>query len=53
MRLVSCYIENFGKLHRFSYDFQEGLNVICEENGWGKTTLAAFLKAMFYGMECT
>lgn len=51
MRLISCYIENFGKLNRFAYDFAEGINVICESNGWGKTTLAAFLKAMFYGME--
>lgn len=51
MRIISCYIENFGGLHQFSYDFDAGLNVICEKNGWGKTTLAAFLKAMFYGLE--
>ena len=50
MKLVSCYIENFGGLHRFSYDFKDGLNVISEDNGWGKSTLAAFLKAMFYGL---
>lgn len=53
MRLISCYIENFGGLQKFSYDFKTGLNVILEGNGWGKTTLAAFLKAMFYGMERT
>ena len=53
MKLISCYIENFGKLHQFSYDFSEGLNVICEKNGWGKSTLAVFLKAMLYGMEYT
>lgn len=53
MRLISCYIENFGGLHKFNYDFSEGLNVILESNGWGKTTLAVFLKAMFYGMERT
>ena len=51
MRLISCYIENFGGIHKFSYEFKEGLNCILQENGWGKTTLATFLKAMFYGME--
>lgn len=51
MKLISCYVENFGGLHRFSYDFTDGLNVILGNNGWGKTTLAAFLKAMFYGLE--
>lgn len=53
MRLISCYIENFGGLQQFSYDFQQGLNVIFQENGWGKSTLASFLKAMLYGMEYT
>ena len=42
MKLISCYIENFGGLHQFSYDFTDGLNVILENNGWGKTTLAVF-----------
>lgn len=51
MRLINCYIENFGKLHEFSMDFQEGLHVICQENGWGKSTLAAFIRIMFYGFE--
>lgn len=51
MKLIRCYIENFGKLQQFSYSFGESLNIIHEENGWGKTTFAAFLKAMFYGME--
>lgn len=49
MRLLSCHIENFGKLHEFDMDFDNGLNVICEDNGWGKSSLAAFLKVMFYG----
>ena len=34
-----------------TFDFKEGLNVICGENGWGKTTLCAFLKVMFFGFE--
>lgn len=49
MNLVKCYIENFGKLSSFSYEFSKGMNVICEENSWGKSTFAAFIKVMFYG----
>jgi uncharacterized protein YhaN len=51
MKLISCHIENFGKLHDYSVDFSAGLHNICEKNGWGKTTFAAFLRAMFYGLE--
>ncbi|HCT90953.1 MAG TPA: hypothetical protein DF613_06175 [Lachnospiraceae bacterium] len=50
MRLLSCYIENFGRHHQFTMDFSRGMNVIRADNGWGKTTLAAFFKAMFFGM---
>lgn len=53
MKLRRCYIENFGKLHNFEYEFQEGINTIKELNGWGKTTFAAFIKSMFYGLEYT
>lgn len=51
MRLIQCHVENFGILHDWDYTFQEGMNCILEENGWGKTTFAAFLKAMFYGLD--
>lgn len=50
MRLIACHIENFGKLRALDHAFQAGVNVIHEENGWGKTTFAAFIKAMFYGL---
>lgn len=53
MKLMNCYIENFGKLHAYRYSFEDGLNIILEENGWGKSTFAAFVKAMFYGMDYT
>lgn len=49
MRLLSLYVKSFGKLRDFSYEFTEGFNEIKEDNGFGKTTLAAFIKAMFYG----
>ena len=49
MKLIHLYIENFGGLHRYELDFSDGLTVIQEENGFGKTTLAEFIRAMFYG----
>ncbi len=51
MKLISCHIENFGKLSDFSMDFSDGLNVIAKPNGWGKSTLAAFLRIMFWGFS--
>lgn len=53
MQIQRIHIENFGKLHDFDMDLKSGLNVICASNGWGKTTLAAFLKAMLYGLDYT
>ena len=50
MKLISCHVENFGRLHDYDYVFSNGINVICRENGWGKSTFAAFLLAMFYGL---
>ena len=51
MRLVECKIENFGKLSQKRFVFHEGCTFFCQENGWGKSTLAAFLKVMFFGFE--
>lgn len=51
MKLVKCYVSSFGKLKDFSFDFNEGLNTIKQDNGWGKSTLATFIKVMFYGIN--
>lgn len=51
MKLVKCYVSSFGKLQNFTYDFCAELNTIKEDNGWGKSTLATFIKAMFYGLN--
>ena len=51
MKLLACHIDNFGKLCDVTLQFDEGLNVINQANAWGKSTLAAFLKAMFYGLD--
>ena len=53
MRLISCYIENFGNIRQRTFDFNGGLTSFCENNGYGKTTIASFLKAMFYGLKQT
>ena len=50
MRLLSCHVIGFGKLVDERFDFSER-TVFQKENGWGKTTLCAFLESMFYGMD--
>lgn len=50
MKLIECYVSSFGNLKDFSYKFNETLNIINEQNGFGKTTLTYFIKAMFYGL---
>ena len=53
MKILECYIENFGRISAKKYDFAKGLNCIKEDNGSGKTTLAAFIKAMLFGLSDT
>lgn len=51
LRILSCHVENFGKIHNLSIRFSDGMYVIKEPNAWGKSTLAAFVKVMFYGFD--
>ena len=51
MLIKELYIENFGKLTKYRKSFTDGLNHFVEDNGFGKTTLSVFIKAMFYGFE--
>lgn len=53
MRIIECYIENFGKISKQKFEFKAGFNCFNGENGTGKTTLAAFIKAMLYGFNDT
>ena len=53
MKLIRCHIENFGILSDFDFVFDDGLTTICQGNGFGKSTFAAFIKAMFYGFPRT
>jgi uncharacterized protein YhaN len=51
MRILSCYIAGFGKFIDKTFDFSVNPVVIKEDNGWGKTTLADFIRCMFYGHD--
>lgn len=51
MKIISCHIENFGKLSNFNINFLEGANIINQDNGWGKSTLVNFVKVMFFGFS--
>lgn len=50
MKLISCHIDAFGKFKDADFNFDSTMNVFCEKNGFGKTTLAEFVKAMFYSL---
>ena len=51
MKLLEAYIENFGKLHKQTITFGDGINVILGANESGKSTLQEFITAMLFGME--
>lgn len=53
MQIRRIQVADFGKLHDIEVDFSDGFQTITGENGWGKSTMAAFIKAMLYGMEAT
>ncbi len=53
MRILRLHIDGFGCLKNFDLELTAGLNSIHEENGWGKSTLAAFIKAMLFGLPAT
>ncbi|MCL2846132.1 MAG: hypothetical protein FWE38_00400 [Firmicutes bacterium] len=50
MRLISAHVNNFGRLSDQTFDLNRDFNEIKEQNSWGKTTLANFISAMFYGL---
>lgn len=51
MKINKVYISSFGKLQNYTAEFGEHLNTIVEDNGFGKTTIAVFIKCMFYGIN--
>lgn len=53
MKLLRLHVENFGVLKDYKLELSDGVNLLYEENGWGKSTLAVFIKAMLYGLPAT
>ena len=53
MKLIRLHVENFGTLHDFELSFTDGMNLLYQKNGWGKSTLAVFIKAMLYGLPAS
>ena len=49
MKINKIYISAFGGLKDFTLELGDGFNVIHGQNEDGKTTVMAFIKAMFYG----
>ena len=51
MKILSCYIAGFGRFVNQSFDLSQALVVVKRDNGWGKTTLADFIRCMLFGMD--
>ena len=49
MRLIRCHVEGYGRLRQEDFSFDSRLTPFVFENGYGKSTLASFIVAMFYG----
>ncbi len=50
MYIEKLSIESFGSLSGVSYDLMSGVNIFHGKNESGKSTLAAFIKFIFYGL---
>lgn len=53
MKLISCHIDAFGKFKNVDFKFDKNMQVFYEKNGFGKTTLAEFIKAMLYSLPAS
>ena len=49
MKITEIDIKEFGGLKDFKKTFESGANMIFEPGGFGKSTVASFIKAMLYG----
>ena len=53
MKLKKLHVENYGGLCGLDMTFDTGINEVFESNGYGKTTIASFIKASFTGLRHT
>lgn len=51
MKINNVQINGFGNIKEKNLNFENGINLIYGENETGKSTLANFLKAIFYGVN--
>lgn len=51
IKLHEIYISSFGKLKDYKLKLKDGINTVCRENGFGKSTIASFVKAIFFGFD--
>lgn len=51
MTIRRIHITAFGPLRDFDFEFYSGMNVIRGDNESGKTSLAMFIKFLFYGLS--
>lgn len=51
MKILELQIKNFGKFSGKVISFHDGVNILYGENETGKSTIHAFIKGMFFGIE--
>ena len=51
MKIVNVSVVAFGKLQSVNLSFNSSVNVLQNKNAFGKTTFAAFVRAMLYGLN--
>ena len=51
MVITELYLKNFGKFSERRFYLRDGVQVICGENEFGKSTIHAFIRAMLFGLE--
>ncbi|MDD3402326.1 MAG: AAA family ATPase [Hespellia sp.] len=51
MQIKELYLKNFGKFSDRTFLIEDGINVFYGENEFGKSTIYAFIRGMFFGME--
>lgn len=49
MKILSVNVQSFGKLKNVNVNLSGGVNVLQNVNGFGKTTMSNFIRAMLYG----